>query len=256
MAFTNIAAVANMYPTWQRGVPNQKPSDGVVKQFINDVADIIIAILERRFNESILGVGSLSQWLVSLGLPNKNWQPNLNVSIGDIILDENDPMSAQQAQNNGTTGANSAVLSSTFGVSSTDGTVVWLNVGQSRQLGVLERGNRYGAASQLGAVFAGFSVASALNLAKEYTKADWIPFKCELNAETEKGEPKDYGTFDVLFDPLANVQTPRPLLSGIAGGDRIVGEAADREGVSSVFSKFGVDFGRQTRRWPGPGNVQ
>ena len=250
MAFTNISAVANMYPTWQRGVSANKPSDTVVQQFINDVADIIVSILERRFNEIISGIGTTNQWLVSLGLPDLDWQQNLPVNIGDIVVDDNDPMSAHQAQNSGTTGATDAVFASMFGAMSTDGTVLWKNIGQSRQLRVLERGNRYGAASQLGAVFAGFGVASALNLAKEYTKADWIPFKCELNAENEKGEPRDYGMFDFLFDPQANVQTPRPLMAGFAGGDQQPGIAADLEGVGSAFSKWGVDFGRRSRSTP------
>lgn len=252
MGFTNINAVSLLYPTFQRGVPNQKPSDTLIQQFIDDTADMIVAILERRFNEAVSGIGTIQQWLVSLGLPDITWYPGLPVSLGDIVADENDPMSAQQVTNAGTTGAAKPIWSSTYGGITTDGPVLWKNIGRSRQLNVLERGNRYGAASQLGAVMAAFGVATAKDLAKEYTKADWMPFKAELNAEDEKGKPKDSGQFDFLFDPLSNVQTPRPLMQAIAGGDQLPGVAADLEGVSAVFSKFGVDFGRRTanRSWP------
>ncbi|MGC2234256.1 MAG: hypothetical protein WBA09_22335 [Candidatus Acidiferrum sp.] len=247
-----------LYPTFQRGVPNQKPSDTLIQQFIDDTADMIVAILERRFNEAISGIGTLNQYLVSLGLPDITWYPGFPVSAGDIVTDENDPMSAQQAQNSGTTGTNYPAFSSTYGITTTDNAVMWKNIGRSRQLNVLERGNRYGAASQLGAVMASFNVASAAKLAKEYTEADWMPFKSELNAETMKGEPKTYGLFDFLFDPQASVQTPRPLMEGIAGGDQQRGIAADIEGVSAVFSKFGLDYTFRTpsRGWPAPGDTQ
>jgi hypothetical protein len=257
VGFTNINAVALLFPSFQRGVPNQKPSDTLIQQFIDDAADVITAILERRFNESISGVGTLSQWLVSLGLPDiDNWYPGFAVNANDIIVDQNDPMSAQQAVNSGTTGSNPPAFSSVYGVRTTDNTVVWQNIGRSRQLNVLERGNRYGAATQLGAVMAAFGVTTAKNLAAEYTKADWRPFKAELNAEKENGDPKEYGMFDFLFDNQANVQTPRPLMEAIAGGDQLPGVTADVEGLGSAFSKWGTDFGRHSRNWPTPGNTQ
>ena len=259
MGFTNVNSVAKLFPSFTRGVPNQSVSDTLVQQFIDDAADTIVGILERRFNTAISEVGTLSQWLTSLGLPDITWYPGFPVALGDIVVDTNDPMSAQQAQNSGETGSVLPAFSSTYGVQTTDNTVIWQNIGRSRQLNVLERGNRYGAASQLGVVLASISgVESAEDLAEEYTKADWKPFKDELNAENAKGEPKAYGMFDFLFDPLANVQTPRPLMEGIAGGDQPRGVAADLEGVSSVFSKFGLDYTFRTpsRGWPTPGNTQ
>lgn len=259
MGFTNINAVALLYPNFQRGVPNQKPSDTFIQQFIDDTADTIVSILERRFNEAIssTGLGTIGAYLISIGVPNINvWYPNFPINVGDIIVDQNDPMSAQQALNSGTTGATIPQWSAIFGGHTTDNTVVWNNIGRSRQLNVLERGNRYGAASQLGAILASLSgLASARELAKEYTDADWKPFKAELNAETIKGEPKAYGLFDFIFDPQANVQTPRPLMQAIAGGDQQIGVAADIEGLGAFFSKWGIDYGRNSRGYVNFQNV-
>lgn len=264
MSFTTLANVCNLYPTFQRGVPNQKPPDTLIQQTIEDFADVIIAILERRFNEAITAVGTIDQWLISLGLPNKDWAAGITINAGDIVLDSNDPMSAQQAQGAGTTGTTLPVFASTFGGNIADGTVSggWNNIGQTRQLSVLERGNRYGSASQIGRIMSAFGVTAAAKLADEYNEADWQPFRAELNAEQIdkrfRGQPKDYGMYDALFDPLANVQTPRPLLTGIAGGDQPVGVAPDQEAVSAVFGKFGIDFGRHSQGsgWPTPGNTQ
>ena len=51
--------------------------------------------------------------------------------------------------------------------------------------------------------------------------------------------------FDVLFDPLANVQTPRPVLMGVAGADQPFGVGPIQEGISSWFGKYGIDYGRR-----------
>jgi len=256
VGFTTVKAVCLLYPSFQTGVPNQKPSNTLIQQFIDDVADIITAILLRRFNESISSVGSLNAWLVSLGLPDISWYPGLPVNANDIVVDANDPMNAQQAQGAGTTGTTAPQFNLIYGGATTDNNIVWKNIGQTRQLGLLERGNRYGAASQLGAVLGSLSgLASARDLAKEYTKSDWEPFKQELNAEDKQGKPKAYGAFDFLFDPLSNVQTPRPLLEGIAGGDQQIGVAADLEGLGAFFSKWGIDFGRKSRGYPTPWNI-
>jgi hypothetical protein len=250
VAFSNINAVSLLYPTFQRGVPNQKPSDTLIQQFINDAADMITAILERRFNEAISAPpfnGNVNLWLISMGVPDINWQPSLPVNMGDIVVDLNDPMAAQQAQNAGITGSAAPAFSAIYGTSVTDNVVVWTNIGQSRQFRVLERGDRFGAAAELGSVMASFGVASALNLAKEHAKV-WNSFQSELNSEKANGEPKTFGVYDFMFDNQASVQTPRPILTGIAGGDQPRGVAPDCEGVSAVFGKFGRDYGWHSRR--------
>ena len=241
-----------MYPTFTRGIPQQKPNDAFIQQFIDDISDVIVAILERRFNEAIVAASSSSNpniatnaWLTTLGLPTMTWYAGQAVAEGAIVLDSNSPLAAQICTTAGTTGTTIPAFSAVFGATTTDNTVVWTNIGQTRQLRVLERGNRYGAASQLGAILASFGVASAAKLAEEYTKADWIPFCSELNAESKSGKPKVYGAFDFLFDPKSNVQTPRPQLIAIAGADQPVGATPDTEGISAVFGKFGIDMGRQ-----------
>lgn len=249
MSFTTISNVALLYPTFQRRVPNQKPPDTLIQQFIDDTGDILIAILERRFNGAITALSSASNvtnlWLASLGLPNMTWYAQQPVALGATVLDSNSPLGVQQCTGAGTTGAEIPSFNAVFDNTTTDGSVTWTNIGQSRQMRVLERGNRYGAASQLGAVMASFGVASASKLADEYTKADWNPFCNELNAEDKNGKPKAYGMFDFLFDPLASVQTPRPLLSGIAGADQPFGAGPCQEGISSWFGKYGIDYGRR-----------
>jgi len=255
VAFTNITAVAGLFPSWQRGTPSQKPSDTIAQQFIDDIADVIFAILERRFNEAISGVGTSTAWLTSLGLPDIKWYPNFPVAKGDIVVDNNDPMSAQQAQNPGSTGTTPPSFSSAYGVSIIDGGVTWMNIAQSRQFRVLERGNRYGAAAQLGVVLAAYGVKNVADLADEYAKTDWEPFKRELNAENKDGKPLPYGPYDYLFDPEASVQTPRPLLQFVAGGDMPVGVAPAQEGLGVAFSKWGIDFGRHSPGYWSPGTT-
>lgn len=249
MAFTTIANVAGLFPTFKRGVVNQQPPDALIQQFIDDFGDDLIGILERRFGEAIgtISTSTTNAWLASLGLPNQTWYPGYQMNLGAVVLDSNSPMGAQAIVTAGITGSNAPFFNPNVGGVTTDGTAIWVNIGQSRQLRVLEYGNRYGAASQIGRIMASFGVAAAANLAKEYKENDWVPFKMELNAENAKGEPKTYGKFDVLFDPEANIQTPRPMLEGIAGGDQPLGVTPDMEGVSAVFGKFGIDYGRHNR---------
>ena len=247
MGFTTVLNVASLYPSFKRGVPNQQPSDTFIQQFIDDTADMLIAILERRFNQAIAQVSQfgVNPWLALLGLPNMTWYPQQPVAVGMTVLDGNSPLAVQVCTGTGQTGQGFPSFNPVFGKTTIDGGVTWTNAGQSRQLRVLERGNRYGAASQLGAVMASFGVASASKLADEYTTADWRPFCAELNSEDMKGKPKASGLFDFLFDPLSSVQTPRPLMQGIAGADQPFGIGPIQEGVSSWFGKFGVDFGRR-----------
>lgn len=53
MFYTNIPNVAGMFPAFQRGTPQQKPSDALIQTFIDDVTGSIDAILARRFGEVI-----------------------------------------------------------------------------------------------------------------------------------------------------------------------------------------------------------
>ncbi len=49
MSYTSVANVAGMFPTFLRGTPQQKPSDALIQQYIDDVAGDIDAVLLRRF---------------------------------------------------------------------------------------------------------------------------------------------------------------------------------------------------------------
>jgi hypothetical protein len=255
VSFTTIANVVGLYPTFKRGVVNQNPPDALIQQFIDDFAEDLISILERRFGETIgdltdATTAATNTWLATLGLPNQNWYSNTQMNAGTVVLDSNSPAGAQLIVTPGVSGSVVPFFNPNFGGITTDGVALWLNIGQSRQLRVLERGNRYGAAGQFGRVMASFGVASAKGMATEY-EGEFEAFKAELNAETIKGEPKGAGQFDVLFDPEASVQTPRPVMMGIAGGDQPIWATADIEGISANFSKHGLDFGRHGLNWGG-----
>ncbi len=49
MSYTTIDQVAGMFPTFQRGTPQQKPSDALIQTYIDDVAGDLDAVLLRRF---------------------------------------------------------------------------------------------------------------------------------------------------------------------------------------------------------------
>ena len=70
MSYTDVGKVAGMFPTFARGGANQKPSDSLIQQYLDDVTAEINAVLDRRFAESIAAPpssGSVSAWLVALG---------------------------------------------------------------------------------------------------------------------------------------------------------------------------------------------
>jgi hypothetical protein len=48
MGYTTVDQVAGMFPTFVRGTAQQKPSDTLIQQYIDDVAGEIDAVLTRR----------------------------------------------------------------------------------------------------------------------------------------------------------------------------------------------------------------
>ncbi len=105
---------------------------------------------------------------------------------------------------------------------------------------VLEKINRYGAASQLGSTLATFGVSSAERLGKDF-EDEYEYLRGRLEAIDEHGHPLPGGMYDLLFDPQAAVQSPRPGFAGIAGGDMPRNETARDDGRSDYFSKFDRD---------------
>jgi len=102
---------------------------------------------------------------------------------------------------------------------------------------VLERINRYGAAAQLGQTLASFGVVSARALAQD-CETRYDDLLAELNARDKNGHAIPSGLYDYLFDSLAQTETPRPALEGIAGGDQPEGQTPADTGSSQVFGKF------------------
>ena len=71
---------------------------------------------------------------------------------------------------------------------------------------MLERINRYGAATQLGQTLASFGVAAVRELAQD-CDARYGELLGELNARDKSGQPMPSGLYDRLFDVSAQTQT-------------------------------------------------
>lgn len=56
-AYTNLLALAAMFPAWIRGGANQQPTDAQVTLILNDVASRINAVIGRRFREAMTQAG-------------------------------------------------------------------------------------------------------------------------------------------------------------------------------------------------------
>jgi hypothetical protein len=266
MGFTSVSMVASMYPTFQRNLSagQQRPSDQFIQQYIDDLAGHIKSILQRRFGEAINSytpsgtpATALRSYLIALGIPTITWLPNLAVALGEVVVDSNTPPGVQQVTVAGITGTiNPEDWNATVGgATPDDGTVTWTNIGQTPQFQVLERGNRYGAAGQLGEIFASFGVSNAAAIGRHYLDTDWALFIQELNSVDGRGQAKQFGAFDVLFDPLANVSSPRPGLLAIAGADQPWGVGPAQEGLGAYFGKSSIDGTRQSSPPGGPGGT-
>jgi hypothetical protein len=120
---------------------------------------------------------------------------------------------------------------------STWGFAVWRGAFGTDQINILEKMNRYGACTQLAGVFETAGIGAAARVAKDFE--DIFQEMCNrLNARDQEGKPLTQGgDYDYLFDPQAKVETPRPQLGGVAGGDQQPGQMRD-EGTTSVFKKW------------------
>ena len=117
------------------------------------------------------------------------------------------------------------------------GFYVWQEAFDTDQLNLLEKINRYGACAQLAEVFEAAGIASAARVAKGF-KDDFQEVYNKLNARDPEGKPLPQGgDFDFLFDPQAKVETPRPQLGGVAGGDQYPSETS-AEDSTNVFKKW------------------
>ena len=117
------------------------------------------------------------------------------------------------------------------------GFAAWQAAFNTDQLNLLEKVNRYGACAQLAEVFETSGIAAAARVAKSFEN-EYREQCNKLNARDAEGKPlAQGGDYDFLFDPQAKVETPRPQLGGIAGGDRLPGETA-HEGSTNTFKKW------------------
>ncbi len=113
----------------------------------------------------------------------------------------------------------------------------WQGAFTTDQLNLLEKINRYGACAQLAEVFETSGITAAARVAKSY-EDEYRELCNKLNARTAEGKPLEQGgDYDYLFDPFAKVETPRPQLGGIAGGDQYPSETSS-EDSTNVFKKW------------------
>ncbi len=117
------------------------------------------------------------------------------------------------------------------------GFTAWQGTFSTAQLNLLEKINRYGACAQLAEVFETSGIAAAARVAKSF-EDDFRELCQKLNARDADGKPQAQGgDYDYLFDPLAKVETPRPQVGGIAGGDQYPSETSS-EDSTNVFKKW------------------
>ena len=117
------------------------------------------------------------------------------------------------------------------------GFAAWQGAFTTDQLNLLEKINRYGACAQLAEVFETSGIAAAARMAKSF-EDQYKELCSKLNARDANGEPLTQGgDYDYLFDPLAKVETPRPQLGGVAGGDQYPSETWS-EDSTNVFKKW------------------
>lgn len=117
------------------------------------------------------------------------------------------------------------------------GFAAWQAAFTTDQLNLLENINRYGACAQLAEVFETSGIAAAARVAKGF-QDDYHEMCNKLNARDADGKPLEQGgDYDFLFDALAKVETPRPQLGGVAGGDQYPSETSS-EASTNVFKKW------------------
>ena len=113
----------------------------------------------------------------------------------------------------------------------------WQAAFSTDQLNLLEKINRYGACAQLAEVFETSGIAAAARVAQGFEE-EYREMCNKLNARDANGKPlASGGDYDYLFDPLAKVETPRPQLGGVAGGDQYPSETPS-EDSTNVFKKW------------------
>jgi hypothetical protein len=117
------------------------------------------------------------------------------------------------------------------------GFAAWQGAFTTDQLNLLEKVNRYGACAQLAEVFETAGITAAARVAKGF-EDDFREMCNKLNSRDANGKPlAQGGDYDFLFDPLAKIETPRPQLGGIAGGDQYPSETSS-EDSTNVFRKW------------------
>lgn len=117
------------------------------------------------------------------------------------------------------------------------GFTTWQGAFGTDQLNLLEKVNRYGACAQLAESFETAGIAAAARVAKSF-EDEFHAMTNKLNARDAEGKPlAEGGDYDFLFDPGAKVETPRPQLGGVAGGDQYP-SATRSENSTNVFKKW------------------
>jgi hypothetical protein len=122
-----------------------------------------------------------------------------------------------------------------FGPTPAAAFAAWAAQFSPEQLNKLECINRFGACAELGISFETAGIAAAARVAKTFEDKYEAELN-KLNARDKNGKPLEQGgDYDFLFDNQAKVETPRPQMGGIPGGDQRPGQS---DGTSTVFKKW------------------
>lgn len=117
------------------------------------------------------------------------------------------------------------------------GFAAWQAAFTTDELNLLEKINRYGACAQLAKAFETSGITAAARVAKGF-QDDYREMCNKLNARDTNGKSLEQGgDYDFLFDAFAKVETPRPQLGGVAGGDQYPSETSS-EASTDVFKKW------------------
>jgi len=93
MSYTTVTNVAGMFPTFVRGIAQQKPADSLIQQYIDDVAAELDAVILRRFSEAMAGPPAFSTpaaFVAVLGADATNIMEKINrygaaVQLGETL---------------------------------------------------------------------------------------------------------------------------------------------------------------------------
>jgi len=76
--YTSVVLVAQMFPTFKRGIAQQNLPDSLIEQIIGDIGAMINGVLQRRFGQAISDAGGFVAWQGALSADALNALEKIN----------------------------------------------------------------------------------------------------------------------------------------------------------------------------------